>query len=109
MALACLLHDIGLTDENLRATHLSFEFYGGILALDLVGRQFGGPQSQAEAVCEAIIRHADLGTVGSITFLGQLLQLATIYDNVGSMPKIVHEDLRRDANKAFPGMAGASA
>jgi cyanamide hydratase len=31
--LACVLHDIGTTKENLRATRLSFEFLGGMLAL----------------------------------------------------------------------------
>ncbi|KAH8880278.1 urea hydro-lyase cyanamide [Thozetella sp. PMI_491] len=101
LALTCLLHDIGTTDENLHATQLSFEFYGGLLALDLIGKQLGAPQSQAEAVCEAIIRHQDLGTVGTITFLGQLIQLATIYDNVGGMPEIIHNDTRVAVNKAF--------
>lgn len=102
LALTCLLHDIGTTEENLSATQMSFEFFGGILALDLVGRHLGGSKSQAEAVCEAIIRHQDLGTVGTITFLGQLIQLATIYDNVGGMPEIVHTDTRREVIKAFP-------
>ena len=81
---------------------MSFEFFGGILALDLIGKDLGAPQSQAEAVCEAIIRHQDLGTVGTITFLGQLIQLATIYDNVCLMPELVHDDTRRDVNKAYP-------
>lgn len=31
--LACVLHDIGTTRENLEATRLSFGFYGGLLAL----------------------------------------------------------------------------
>jgi cyanamide hydratase len=29
-------------------------------------------------VAEAIIRHQDIGTTGKITFLGQLIQLATV-------------------------------
>jgi cyanamide hydratase len=102
LALTCLLHDIGTTHDHLRATQLSFEFFGGILALDLVGKQLGAPQSQAEAVCEAIIRHQDLGTVGAITFLGQLIQLATIYDNMGGNPALVHADTKVDVNRAFP-------
>jgi cyanamide hydratase len=102
LALTCLLHDIGTTEENLHNTQMSFEFFGGILALDLIGKQLGAPQSQAEAVCEAIIRHQDLGTVGTITFLGQLIQLATIYDNIGGMPEIIHNETRRDVDKAFP-------
>ncbi|KAF3931027.1 hypothetical protein ABW20_dc0103224 [Dactylellina cionopaga] len=102
LALTCLLHDIGATHDHIRATQLSFEFYGGILALDLIKTKLGAPQSQAEAVCEAIIRHQDLGTVGTITFLGQLIQLATIYDNMGGNPDIIHVGTRVDVNKAFP-------
>lgn len=102
LALTALLHDIGTTHDNLRATQLSFEFYGGILALELVGKQLGAPQSQAEAVAEAIIRHQDLGETGNITFLGQLIQLATIYDNMGGNPELVHPDTKVDVNKAFP-------
>jgi len=77
--LACLLHDIGTTDENLQKTRMSFEFYGGFLALEVL--QYGGeaPREQAESVAEAIIRHQDLCDVGRITALGQLLQLATIF------------------------------
>ncbi|KAJ9156022.1 Cyanamide hydratase [Pleurostoma richardsiae] len=102
LALACLLHDIGTTHDNLRATLLSFEFYGGLLALDLVGTQLGAPRPQAEAVAEAIIRHQDLGTTGKITFLGQLVQLATIHDNMGGCPEIVHAATREDVCAAFP-------
>ncbi|KAI1654033.1 cyanamide hydratase [Daldinia decipiens] len=100
-ALTCLLHDIGTVHENLRATLLSFEFYGGILALNLT-KELGAPSAQAEAVAEAIIRHQDLGTVGKITFLGQLIQLATIYDNMGINPQIIDAVTRNDVNKAYP-------
>ncbi|KAI1818711.1 hypothetical protein GGS20DRAFT_526584 [Poronia punctata] len=100
-ALACLLHDIGTTHENMRATLLSFEFYGGILALNLT-KQYGASQAQAEAVAEAIIRHQDLGTVGTITFLGQVIQLATIYDNMGGNQGLIDETTRLNVNKAFP-------
>ncbi|ROW09778.1 hypothetical protein VMCG_02164 [Cytospora schulzeri] len=102
LALTALLHDIGTTHENLRSTHLSFEFYGGILALDLVGNQLGAPRSQAEAVAEAIFRHQDLGTTGKITFLGQLIQLATIYDNIGGNPDLVSPETKADVVDAFP-------
>ncbi|EEQ85178.2 urea hydro-lyase/cyanamide hydratase [Blastomyces dermatitidis ER-3] len=34
--LACRLHDIGTTDEDLRRTRLSFEFYGGMLATEVL-------------------------------------------------------------------------
>lgn len=100
--MTALLHDIGTTHENLRSTQLSFEFYGGLLALDLVGQQLGAAQSQAEAVAEAIFRHQDLGETGKITFLGQLIQLATIYDNMGGNPGLVHPDTKIDVNRTFP-------
>ena len=79
-ALTALLHDIGTTPENLRATKMSFEFYGGILALDLLKGE-GAEGDQAEAVAEAIFRHQDLGEVGKIGILGAVIQLATVYDN----------------------------
>ena len=58
--------------------------------------------AQAEAVAEAIIRHQDLGTVGTISFLGQVIQLATIYDNMGGNPGLIDEVTRLDVNQAFP-------
>ncbi|KAJ4319082.1 hypothetical protein N0V84_006536 [Fusarium piperis] len=107
LALACLLHDIGTTEHNMDSTRLSFEFQGAFQALNLLG-EYGSTKDQAEAVCETIIRHQDLGTEGNITFLGQLIQLATIYDNVGDHPsvekfdQIIHEKTRKEVNKAFP-------
>ena len=101
LALAALLHDLGTTPDNLRATQLSFEFHGGFLALDLISQHLRAPQSQAEAVAEAIIRHQDLGSTGTITFLGQLIQLATVYDNMGDNPELVHSDTKVDVNMAF--------
>ncbi|KAK4240512.1 hypothetical protein C8A03DRAFT_41934 [Achaetomium macrosporum] len=103
LALACLLHDIGSTPENLHATLLSFEFSGAMIALHLLGSaEYGAPKPQAEAVCEAIIRHQDLGRDGTITLLGQVLQLATVYDNLGARAYLVHEATRADVNRAFP-------
>ncbi|RBR11209.1 uncharacterized protein FIESC28_09093 [Fusarium coffeatum] len=106
LALACLLHDIGTTDKNMSSTRLSFEFQGGFQSLTLL-QDWGSTQDQAEAVCETIIRHQDLGTEGNITFLGQLIQLATIYDNVGAHPnvedfgRIIHEKTREEVNGMF--------
>ncbi|KAK2606038.1 hypothetical protein QQS21_003556 [Conoideocrella luteorostrata] len=107
MAIACLLHDIGTTDENMAATRMSFEFYGGFKALQIL-KECGASQDQADAACEAIVRHQDLGTDGTITFLGQLLQLATIFDNVSDHPympdikDLIHVETREDVIKAFP-------
>ena len=51
--LTCMLHDIGTTTENLRKTLMSFEFYGGLLALNLLQSEgYGGGKEQAEAVAE---------------------------------------------------------
>ncbi|KAF5701926.1 cyanamide hydratase [Fusarium mundagurra] len=106
LALACLLHDIGTTEENITSTRLSFEFQGGIQALDLLN-SYGSTKDQAEAVCETVIRHQDFGTEGNITFLGQLIQLATIYDNVGDHPAVkdfglvIHKRTREEVNQAF--------
>ena len=58
---------------------MSFEFYGGMIALDLLNKELKAPIEQAEAVAEAVIRHQDLGTSGTITELGVLIQLATIF------------------------------
>ncbi|KAL1599916.1 hypothetical protein SLS60_007721 [Paraconiothyrium brasiliense] len=79
--LTSLLHDIGTTPENLHATLLSFEFYGGYLALNIL-QEYGAPKEQAESVVEAIIRHQDLGDVGTITTVGQLIQLATLFGSL---------------------------
>ena len=58
---------------------MSFEFYGGILALDLLSKELHAPIEQAESVAEAVFRHQDIGETGKITTIGQLLQLATIF------------------------------
>ncbi|MCJ1471376.1 hypothetical protein MMC13_000015 [Lambiella insularis] len=100
-ALACLLHDIGTTPENLHSTLLSFEFHGALIASSLLA-SLSAPQAQNEAVVEAIIRHQDIGTVGTITTLGQVLQLATIFDNMGGHEHMVHEDTIEDVVAVWP-------
>ncbi|PYH87882.1 cyanamide hydratase [Aspergillus ellipticus CBS 707.79] len=103
--LACLLHDIGTTEENLNATKLSFEFYGGFLALEVLQRGDSGPDApkeQAESVAEAVIRHQDLCEKGRITALGQLLQLATIFDNTGLYADLVHPSTIEDVSTHYP-------
>ncbi|KAM4064594.1 HD domain-containing protein [Hirsutella rhossiliensis] len=106
LALTCLLHDIGTADEHMAASRMSFEFHGAIIARSLIV-DAGGPQDQADAVCETMIRHQDLGVDGTITFLGQVIQLATIYDNVGAHPtvdnfaEILHKDTREDVVRSF--------
>lgn len=112
-ALTCLLHDIGTAEENLAATRMSFDIYGGFKALAAL-KDHGATADQAEAVCEAIVRHQDMGVDGTITYLGQLIQLATLYDNVGRHPyvrdfgRIVHEATRRAVNEAHPRLGWCS-
>ncbi|KAL3451463.1 hypothetical protein BJX65DRAFT_304047 [Aspergillus insuetus] len=106
-ALTCLLHDLGTAPENLTATRMSFDLYGGIKALKVL-QEFGVTIDQSEAVAEAIIRHQDMGIDGTITFLGQLIQLATLYDNTGAHPRIegfegmVHAETRAWVNGLHP-------
>ncbi|KAK0104721.1 hypothetical protein ONS95_004993 [Cadophora gregata] len=99
--LTCLLHDIGTTDRNITATLMSFEFYGGLIALDLL-KHLSAPIEQAENVVEAVIRHQDLGDTGTITRLGALIQLATVFDNMGMNPTLVHEETIRNVVTEFP-------
>ncbi|KAL8995321.1 MAG: hypothetical protein Q9169_004925 [Polycauliona sp. 2 TL-2023] len=100
--LACLLHDLGTTDKNISATRMSFEYYGGILALDLLSKKLNAPIEQAESVAEAVFRHQDIGETGTITTIGQLLQLATIFDNMGGHKEMIHEDTIKDVTKHYP-------
>ncbi|KAL3469346.1 hypothetical protein BJX99DRAFT_265288 [Aspergillus californicus] len=110
--LTCMLHDIGTTHQNLHATKLSFEFYGGYLALDVLQRSSGqgdtATQDQAESVAEAIIRHQDLRDIGTITAVGQLVQLATIFDNVGGHAQLVHDDTVKDVIEHYPRLKWSS-
>ncbi|KAL7940710.1 hypothetical protein V8C42DRAFT_336760 [Trichoderma barbatum] len=106
-ALTCLLHDLGTSDEFLTATRMSFDIYGGIKALQIL-KDFGATTDQAEAASEAIIRHEDTGVDGEIAYLGQLIQLATLYDNVGIHPhikdfkKLLHHTTIAQINEAYP-------
>ncbi|KAF2011246.1 cyanamide hydratase [Aaosphaeria arxii CBS 175.79] len=106
-ALTCLLHDIGTAEAYFSTTRMSFDIYGGIKALEVL-KILGATTDQAEAVAEAIIRHEDMGVDGQITFLGQLIQLATLYDNVGvyegveGFGEVVHERTKDEVNTAFP-------
>jgi cyanamide hydratase len=79
-----MLHDIGTTDKNITATMMSFEFYGGLITLDLLAKE-GAPKAQAESVAEAVMRHQDLGDVGTLTMVGALVQLATIFGECGNL------------------------
>ena len=100
--LTSLLHDIGTTSSNLLATPMSFEFYGALLAHNLLLTTHHAPPSLAEAVTEAIIRHQDVGTSGSITELGSLIQFATVFDNMGWYKELVNEETVEDVLERWP-------
>ncbi|KAK0284570.1 hypothetical protein LTR91_013542 [Friedmanniomyces endolithicus] len=106
-ALTCLFHDLATTPENRNDTHLSFEFHGGLMALQRL-QEFGAPKAQAESVCEAIIRHQDPGETGMITRLGQLVQLATEFDNMGFQPHLIHEDVIKQVVDQHPRLKWSS-
>ncbi|PGH01484.1 hypothetical protein AJ79_07922 [Helicocarpus griseus UAMH5409] len=107
--LACMLHDIGTTDENLRKTKLSFEFQGGMEAMEVLSTgEAVAELEQAESVAEAIIRHQDLCEVGKITSLGMLVQLATVFDNMGSYENLVHPSTIENVVAQFPRLKWAS-
>lgn len=100
---------------------MSFEYFGGYLALDLLASKLKAPLAQAESVAEAVIRHQDLGTEGTLTTLTQIIQLATIFgacgkvidrffsvterrstDNMGGCSGLVHPDTIKNVVKAYP-------
>jgi len=99
--LTCLLHDIGTTDKNITATLMSFEFYGGLLTLNLL-KSLSAPIAQAENVAESVIRHQDLGETGTLTRIGALIQLATIFDNMGGNPQLVNKGTIESVVEAYP-------
>ncbi|KZF26328.1 cyanamide hydratase [Xylona heveae TC161] len=99
--LTCLLHDIGTTAQRRAETLMSFEFYGGFLSLQLLQR-LDASQAQAESVAEAIIRHQDLGDTGTISTIGQLIQLATVLDNTGAYADLVHQGTIDDVTAQYP-------
>lgn len=91
--MTAMLHDIGTTDANIVSTKLSYEFFAGVLALDLLQNPTAhsssdsegkAPREQAESVAEAIIRHQDVQDKGNVSLVTQLIQLGTLLDNVGA-------------------------
>ena len=75
--LTAMLHDLGTTEENIKGTRLSYEFWVGVKSLEVLqdvkstGKSEGGDtgegvadREQAESVCEAILRHQDVQDKG---------------------------------------------
>lgn len=101
LLLTALLHDIGTVPSNISSTRLSFEFHGGIIALNYLS-SLHAEKRQAEAVCETIIRHQDLGETGMVTALTALIHFATVLDNAGLNAELVHEDTIKSVVAKFP-------
>ncbi|KAB8276380.1 hypothetical protein BDV30DRAFT_235831 [Aspergillus minisclerotigenes] len=99
--LTCLFHDIGTIDKYTQDVFMSFDIYGGIVALNVLTEK-GAPAPQAESVAEAIIRHQDPVKVGTIHSIGLLIQLATQFDNLGAHKEYVHPDTVEDVNQHYP-------
>ncbi|OAL70940.1 urea hydro-lyase/cyanamide hydratase [Trichophyton violaceum] len=116
--ITCMLHDIGTTENHLRASRMSFELYGGFIAMDLLQypinehastiidpeKRVTASNALAESVVEAIMRHQDIRDTGKITALGQLIQLATIFDNIGGHEQLLSPETVKDVIKHYPRM-----
>jgi cyanamide hydratase len=101
LLLTSLLHDIGTTPSNHTSTYLSFEFAGGYIALNLL-KALQAEIAQAEAVCETIIRHQDLGETGMVSTLTAIVHFATVLDNAGLNGELVHKGTIESVVCAFP-------
>jgi cyanamide hydratase len=99
---SCLLHDIGTTDANITATKMSFEYYGGLLARKLVVEENGGDPEMGDSIAETIIRHQDVGKRGYLSANTQLIQIATLFDNMGEHLQLVANETRDDIYNTFP-------
>lgn len=106
--LTAMLHDIGTCDEFLTSTRLSYEFFAGFHALDLLqdptitGGEGVAPRHQAESVTEAIVRHQDVQDMGNITVVTRLIHWGTLLDNIGAAADFVHEDTISNVVRAYP-------
>ncbi|RII05351.1 hypothetical protein CUC08_Gglean010445 [Alternaria sp. MG1] len=100
-ALTCLFHDIGTTARNMSSTHMSFDFQGGFIALAKL-QELGAAKIQAESVAEAIIRHQDPGETGTISAMGQLIQVATELDNMGWQPHLISREVIEAVTRQLP-------
>ena len=84
--LTSILHDIGVAPKYHLTTKMSFEFKGGLISHNFITSNKGSDEI-ADEVSEAIIRHTDF-VDGKISPLGQLIQLSTTLDVIGSNPDL---------------------
>jgi cyanamide hydratase len=116
-----MLHDIGTPAETLKSTRLSYEFYAGFHALEVLqdaNSTLGRSESvdaaqssdaaavadveQAESVAEAILRHQDVQDKGSVTLMTRLIHIGTLLDNIGRGKELVHTDTVQNVVKQWP-------
>jgi len=106
--LTAMLHDIGTSEEFLTKTRLSYEFFAGIHAFDLLRNPWvtGGegiaPREQAESVVEAILRHQDVQDKGKVTLVTRLIHWGTLLDNIGAVSEFVHPDTIANVVQEYP-------
>ncbi|KAJ1987742.1 hypothetical protein GGI25_004231 [Coemansia spiralis] len=79
---------------------MSFEFKGGLITHNFITSKCGSDEI-ADDVSEAIIRHTDF-VDGKITPLGQLIQLATTLDVIGSNPDLYNNKTIDDIVNKWP-------
>jgi cyanamide hydratase len=96
-----LLHDLGSAPDLADKSVLSFEYHGGIKARELL-LSLNAPPSLADSVCEAIIRHQDVGTKGTLSAMGAIIQFATLFDNIGKFEGLVHTGSVDDVIATWP-------
>lgn len=115
-----MLHDIGTPEETLRSTRLSYEFYAGIHAYEILqdakltmhhtagaggagdASEATAPQEQAESVVEAILRHQDVQDKGNVTLMTRLIHIGTLLDNVGAGKELVSEGTVKGVVRKWP-------
>jgi cyanamide hydratase len=119
--ITAMLHDIGTTPDHIKSTRLSYEFWAGLHARDILldpkstlgdGEKVDDTAvatvDQMESIVEAIIRHQDVQEKGSISTLTRLIHLGTLMDNIGKGKEMVHPDTIAALNNEYAKREGWS-
>jgi cyanamide hydratase len=96
-----MLHDIGTPAETLKSTRLSYEFWAGFHALNILQdasltgdadqTDAVADREQAESVAEAILRHQDVQDKGKVSLLTRLIHIGTLLDNIGRGKEFINQ------------------
>ena len=119
--ITAMLHDIGTTPEHIKSTRLSYEFWAGLHARDILldpkSTLDSGEQAdesavatvdQMESIVEAIVRHQDVQDKGNISTLTRLIHLGTLMDNIGEGREMIHPDTIEALNNEYAKREGWS-